>query len=240
MDPLCAEQMINCIGGLVSRLRKHGDVLLAKILRNLSIWTRTLQSEIDVALETDDINMLSSFTKSPSLFIKPNYVIDEVTTSCGGNVSKYYDYKFWEGHVVHLTEITLSSQDSDLLVELLGTLNNLTVYDLPKNKTWWDHISEFSLTTFAAKLLMPEMEKDDVKLETLILCGEMCADRSSALHFSNSVLLGYIHNLWSISDDNEFALQLLCVYQRFLRFDETRDVIMLDPGKFLPLPTCNP
>lgn len=59
--------------------------------------------------------------------------------------------------------------DSPRLVQVLGTLNNLTALDLPKGIGWVDVLSNYALAPFLTKLLVPGMAQNDVVLEVRFL-----------------------------------------------------------------------
>jgi hypothetical protein len=57
-----------------------------------------------------------------------------------------------------------------LLVELVGTLNNLTVFDLPRtqahpNPKWSRFVREYDLISFVSTFLVPEMAQNDVSAQ---------------------------------------------------------------------------
>ena len=55
-------------------------------------------------------------------------------------------------------------------MELVGTLNNLTVFDLPRtqahpNPKWSRFVREYDLVSFISTFLVPEMAQNDLVCE---------------------------------------------------------------------------
>ena len=64
----------------------------------------------------------------------------------------------WSPHIKLLLELTAETSDQhDLLIELLGTLANMTPSDLPSNSSWPKLMRDFALVPLCSKLLVPGM-----------------------------------------------------------------------------------
>ena len=206
MHPLCADDFLqddNMIKNMVIQARDNQDILLAKILRNLSERTNKIQL---------------------------NLLCQEKSTQGMGN---YKMKEYWCNHIPLLFEMTITCENHDLLVELIGTLHNLTSNDLPDEKTWADIISQFTLGSFIAKLLMPGMAENDIILETIALSGHICVDNQSAWLLSNSKVVYALIGVWQErSIDPEISGCLLFVFYKFLHFPDIRDELLNSQGEF--------
>jgi hypothetical protein len=72
-----------------------------------------------------------------------------------------YKYKgLWAPFIGPLLELAQRADSHDIVVEILGTLANMTVHDLPP-KTTWDKLitqssaSSYTVLSFLNKLLVP-------------------------------------------------------------------------------------
>ncbi|CAN0442729.1 unnamed protein product, partial [Scytosiphon promiscuus] len=67
----------------------------------------------------------------------------------------YRERTLWDPLVEPLLDLATETESHELLVEVLGTLNNLTALDLPKGIGWVDVLSNYALAPFLTKLLVP-------------------------------------------------------------------------------------
>lgn len=81
----------------------------------------------------------------------------------------------------------------DLLVEVLGTLANMTVYDLPASSTWAKLLKEHGLMSLFSRMLVPGMVANDLLLEMIMLIASIASDtqveRSTDAHVPNMTLM---------------------------------------------------
>jgi len=82
--------------------------------------------------------------------------------------------------------MALDCDSHDLLVELLGTIGNMTENDLPKGRKWSSLIKDYNLCAFLGKLLVPGMSQNDIVLEVIIIIGQMCTDEKSSILIASS------------------------------------------------------
>ena len=113
--------MILHVEKFLDRIEEFSDLLLAKVVRNLSLWTRRLQHEIET-FEKETV--LASLTKSPSRFVQD--LPDDITHHRDSHtlMSKYQSCKFWNNHVDRITILFADNESEDISLEMLGTLNN--------------------------------------------------------------------------------------------------------------------
>ena len=231
-EPGVAEQMAEGSGlrHLMSRVGEYGDVLLAKVVRNLSLWTFNEQRKITKITEHVDVlkenrkrmrraeramNRLAEGGGGDEDEKEEDEETDEEDMADLPRIPAYMQRRLWGEHVQHLIKMSLDCDSHDLLVELLGTLGNLTEQDCPKGKKWSSLMKEFNLTSFLSKLLVPGMSQNDVVLESIILIGQMCVDEKASVLLASSSLIRALHDLWQDkSDDSEIVLQLLTAFHR--------------------------
>ncbi|CAN0205504.1 unnamed protein product [Discosporangium mesarthrocarpum] len=104
------------------------------------------------------------------------------------------DYKertWWEPVVEPLLDLATETDNHDLLVEVLGTLGNLTALDLPRGVTWADVLSNYALAPFLTKMLVPGMAQNDIVLEVVIFTGALAEDPKAAVLLAGSNLIRF-------------------------------------------------
>jgi len=112
----------------------------------------------------------------------------------------------------------------DLLVEVLGTLANVTLPDAP-----WGELCEGGLVDLLHRLLVPRFSEDDVVLECVMIVGNLAQSSEAAHHIAGSRLPRMLQGLLvEKRDDEELVLQMLFAFHCLLRNDEVRDVILQD------------
>ncbi|KAH8096017.1 hypothetical protein JL720_3358 [Aureococcus anophagefferens] len=101
---------------------------------------------------------------------------------------EYLQRGLWSRHVTQILGFAIETESHDLLVEVLGTLGNLTRHDLLRGATWAKYIEEFSLTGYLSKLLVPGMAQHDVVLEAVVFAGVLATERDAANAIASSSL----------------------------------------------------
>ena len=95
------------------------------------------------------------------------------------------DYKYrglWSPHLKQLLEMTREvDNNQDMLLEVLGTLANMTIYDLPATATWAKLVKEFGLVGLFSRLLVPGMAQNDLLLEVVMLIASIASDMQASL-----------------------------------------------------------
>jgi len=113
------------------------------------------------------------------------------------------------------------ADNPDLLVEVLGTLANMTLPDIP-----WGELCEAGLIDLLTRLLVGFSE-DDVVLECVMLVGNLALCREAAPHVVGSRLPSMLQDLLvQKREDEEIISQLLFTFQCFMHQDELRDCIL--------------
>ena len=112
---------------------------------------------------------------------------------------------------------------TDLLVECLGTLGNLTLPSLDFAKL----LTTYQLTEFIYRLLLPSMAEDDVALECVIFIGTIASDEGiGSLLASSRIIHALVDLLIEKMDDDDFALQLLFTLSQLIQLKETREILL--------------
>lgn len=112
----------------------------------------------------------------------------------------------------------------DLLVEVLGTLANITRPDVP-----WADLCEAGLLDLLHRLLVPSFSEDDILLECVMIIGNIADQRESAERIAGSRLPGMLQGLLiEKREDEEIVLQTLFAFECLLQHDEVRDVVLQD------------
>lgn len=101
-----------------------------------------------------------------------------------------YKYRaLWTPHIKVLIEMLLETNSQDLMIEIVGCLANMTVYDLPATSNWSKLIKEYSLMNYLNKLLVPGLTQNDLILEIIMLIATMATDPAVGPSISYSLFL---------------------------------------------------
>mmetsp|Transcript_34629 Transcript_34629/g.73714 ORF Transcript_34629/g.73714 Transcript_34629/m.73714 type:complete len:774 (+) Transcript_34629:76-2397(+) len=126
----------------------------------------------------------------------------------------------WMNEFVRMAICCVDSPD--LLVEVLGTLANMSLPEVP-----WGELCENGLVDLLVRLLVPSFSEDDIVLESVMLVSNLALQRESAQHLAGSRLPGMLQELlMEKREDDEIVVQLLFAFQCLLLYDEVRDVVM--------------
>lgn len=110
----------------------------------------------------------------------------------------------------------------DLLVEVLGTLSNMTLPDVP-----WGELCEAGLVDLLHRLLVPSFSEDDIVLECIMIIGNLALTKDSATRVAGSRLSNMLQDLLvEKREDEEIIAQLLFTFYCLVQHDEVRDVIL--------------
>lgn len=229
LHPLCAEYFVRngAVDLVLSALRdesNHDDFtlqVLLKVVRNISMWSRSLQCKIAHALVDQELTCLVGHVEKPASYID----VTHQTTSL------YWEQNFWDAHVFFLWSCLFQCENEDIVVELVGILNNLTVDDLPAGNQWHDLMEEYSsdMLQFLKRVLDPNDGSvapccDDLKLEAILWIGELCADKECSCWLVN--VLDDTNRILTQSfvrkKDNEMGIGILFFYEQLLLHEETR------------------
>ena len=232
MTPFFAEDMMPLIGNLIYCVRESNDILLARLLRNLSVWTRRLQISIETALEAEDNSSISLLTKEPSKFVK--HITHECPNECPIYFNNYRSFKFWDQQIELIASMCSTTEDDDLLLELIGILNHLTINDMAPSLSWCSISKKYSLSTLVRRCIIPGMNYIDMSIEAVILCKQICSHAEGAsLILQTDVIRSIIQLCNDYRSDTEFRLQTLHLCETLLSFDDTSQELLTETGKFI-------
>jgi len=154
-------------------------------------------------------------------------------------IPPYSQKRLWGPDVSNMIKMSLGCDSHDLLVELLGTLGNITSLDMPKGKGWANLMTDYNLCNFVSKLLVPGMSQNDVVLETVILIGQFCHDSESQMLIASSSLIRALHELWQDKgDDSEILLQLLHLFYKMLHWPDCREELLYSTEAMADISEC--
>lgn len=110
----------------------------------------------------------------------------------------------------------------DLLVEVLGTLANVPLEEVP-----WGELCEAGLVDLLTRLLVPSFSEDDIVLECVMLVGSLAVNVESSQHIAGSRLPSMLQDvLIEKREDEEIVVQLLFTFQCLLLHEEVREVVL--------------
>lgn len=217
---------------MIDRLGRFNDRFAAKLLRNLVVWTRKLQISIETALQSGNFDAISKLTRDPSKFVKP------VTLDSDGEYPTYFNnyrsFKFWDGHIENIVLMcTKAVDDNDLLLELLGILNHLTINDMIPSMSWSTICQKYSLFTHLKRCVIPRINKTDIIVEAIILCCQICSHKDGATLFLQSRMINSIMKILDDCDeDTELLLQTILLCETLLPFGDARMELLYNTGEF--------
>ncbi|RHY22931.1 hypothetical protein DYB25_012899, partial [Aphanomyces astaci] len=142
---------------------------------------------------------------------------------------KMYKHKgLWAAYVVPLLELAQSSDNHDLVVEILGTLGNLTPQDLPPKSSWDKILAQYyTVIPFLNKLLVPGFSQDDMVLQVIMFVSALMLEPKCAPLITSSRVVRSFHTIFQDKQsDHEITLQLLFCFYRMLRHPETLDEVL--------------
>ena len=139
----------------------------------------------------------------------------------------------WYRNLLILVEMTVNCENHDLLVELIGTLCNISICPLTDDASWAEIISKYSLGTFTGTLLMPGMAQDDIILEVINLLRHICFDDECARLLCSSKVFPALAELWQKrTTEPLITAAVLSVFSRFLYFPSAREKILDETSKW--------
>ena len=239
LDPFCAEQMILHVDKILQYVEQFNDKIMAKVIRNLSLWSRNLQCILDYAIRAKKPSLLQHLTKDPFTYMERCSAAskDETEEQQITYSSKYSSLELWLGSVDKMATICAEVDRDDLGLELLSALNHLTEDDLGRQhqpNTWFSFITEHSLLSVIKNILMPGSSSPDLKLEAIILCNQICGacgDCMKLFTLNPNPMILLVSDMLYDCDDVEIMIQLMCLMNHLLACDETREELLSKTGE---------
>mmetsp|Transcript_8240 Transcript_8240/g.10140 ORF Transcript_8240/g.10140 Transcript_8240/m.10140 type:complete len:894 (+) Transcript_8240:260-2941(+) len=246
----CALRMLQqgAVANLITRIEKHRDLLSAKLLRQLSRYTHSLQ------IHTLHLSSSSQPPSSPSKDIGEEQSTVTETSSAIKTIrdnATYRSKQFWRDHTNALLQLCLDpSNDHDLLVELLGTVAHLTTNDISNGTTSWaDLATTYSLPTFIHKLLLPGMAEGDIistclEITRRLLCHDDDSIRVLLRHGGDNGGVRFLQVLDGVWDDEdtiaatEVRWRCLATFKRLCFLREAREVLLYETRAVEHIENC--
>ena len=147
----------------------------------------------------------------------------------------------WASHVDDLFNMCkqTATENADLLVEVLGTIGNLTVADLPDGMTFADLIVKFQMIEFLQRQLVPGMSQDDTVLCIIEVVGCFTSEHEAARVLVGSPIINSIHEVMrSKMDDDEIVLQALWAFLQVVCYDDTYESLIYETNCIDTICSC--
>lgn len=143
------------------------------------------------------------------------------------------EYRFrglWSAHVKTLCQMALEAPNHDYLIEVLGTLANLTSLDLPGG--WYKVLKDYHIFQLISKLLAPGAAEPDLLLEVVMLFSAAAAEAKPCDMICSGIVLKQLHNLWTDKGPNdvELLLQLMHCFYRLMLNESTQNAALYSTG----------
>jgi hypothetical protein len=138
-----------------------------------------------------------------------------------------------------LCRLAVDADNHDLLVEILGTLANLTSLDIPVNQGWSKLLGDYNLLSLISKLLVPGMAQNDVLLEVIMLISAAASDNTTCSVLASSNIIGLLYQVWKDkSSDVEILLQLIYCFYKFFLQESSQDEAMYGTRVVIDIMEC--
>lgn len=238
--PKVVELMLNNRGLnlLMDRYADHKkDVLLLKIIRNVSLWTFNQQQEA----ESPELTYRYRGLWSPHIKILLEILLEENNAAQdkeSGPSSR--------DRMLQLQAQQPQSSCQDVIIEIIGTLANMTVYDLPATSNWSRLLKDYQLINFFMKFLVTSTNvasasssQNDLILEIIMLITSVATDQQACSILAQGNLIPTLYQLIKEkAEDVEIVLQLLNCFDKLLYTQATREVVMYNTRIFTDIIEC--
>jgi hypothetical protein len=232
MHPICAEELVRggVVGGTLHVVIHDSDdeftiQTLLKVLRNISVWSRELQSRLHIALVDHDNSHLDGFVKRVDSYLST----EEMNAPKQTHVT-YWEHHIWDSNIELILQSALECESDELLVEWIGILSNMTNDDMPAGLHWHDLILQNSSKILHLCHRILDSSHNDLKTEVIIWLGMLCTSQKGSAWIASSNLIEAMHEAHERGSD-EMKLEILQSYKQFMIFDETRFQVVGGQGK---------
>lgn len=208
----------DCIPLVLQMLVGYPDTVNSgsRELLGLAVNLATNSRNAEMMCGGDGLHMLFK-----RLFKTMDPILMKVIRNCA-----HHDGSFkgaFKEYVQDLVILAKQTANPDLLVEVLGTLGNLTANEVDFPAL----INEYGLIAFFEQHLRSGVVEDDILLEVIVFIGTVCHDPQVAPMVANSSLVQALFNLLGEKqEDDEIVLQVVYVFYRLVVHTETRYVLL--------------
>lgn len=211
--PRNVELMLNNKGLnlLVDRFADKRDVLLMKIIRNISLWTFGQQQDA-----SSELSYRYRGLWSPHVKVLLEIMLEPATSGSNSSSSNG------------------SSGNHDLVIEIAGCLANMTSADLPATASWARLLRDGGLLSFCSRMLVPGLAANDLVLEVIMLIATMASDAAACdlLASGNLIAALYAQLKDKGEGDVEILLQAFNAFHRLLLFQASREAVLYSTRLF--------
>jgi hypothetical protein len=218
---------------LFHRVLRYRDVLLMKVLRNVSQYTYDKTCDAD--------NASSKARVRPGEGNKDRRRKDREGKTGDAGDRRRGKPSLWAPYVNDLFKLCkqAATENADLLLEALGTMANLTANDLPPGVTFADLIVKFQMVEFLQRQLVPGMSQDDIVLVIIQLVGAFATEHEAARVLVGSPIIKSINDVMRAKrDDDEIALQTLWAFLQIVSYDDTYESLVYDTNAIDTVCSC--
>lgn len=140
------------------------------------------------------------------------------------NGANEYGYRgLWSPHVKPLMQLAKTTDSQELLVEVLGTLANLTINDLPV-RSWLTLLQDCEFAPSICRWLVPGLCQNDVILEVIMFMAQVASDKNCSTFFAASTLIALAEQTWrDKAEDTEIVLQSMFLFYWLFQWPDTRE-----------------
>lgn len=129
--------------------------------------------------------------------------------------------RYLENFCIYVQELKEISDNSDLMLEVLGTMVYIPTDD-------WDKVvKKMGFLDFLHNSIVHEEVEDDILLECVMLVATICRTEKMAKMISKSYLIKILQDLLGVKqEDDEMVQQILNTFFKFLFFESTRKLVL--------------
>ena len=144
--------------------------------------------------------------------------------------TQYNHRGLWSAHIKTLCQLALEAPDQDFLIEVLGTLANLTSLDLPGG--WYKVLKDYRIFQLISKLLASESAEPDLLLEVVMIFSAAAVEPKACDMICSGIVLKQLHNLWTDRgpEDVELLLQIMHCFYRLMLNESTQNAALYSTG----------
>eukprot|EP00002_Diphylleia_rotans_P030578 TRINITY_DN6297_c0_g1_i1.p1 TRINITY_DN6297_c0_g1~~TRINITY_DN6297_c0_g1_i1.p1 ORF type:complete len:735 (+),score=171.51 TRINITY_DN6297_c0_g1_i1:274-2478(+) len=136
----------------------------------------------------------------------------------------------FKNYLPDLCRFFRTAQSPDLIVEVAGTLANLSYGDVKYSKL----VEEFELLPVFTKFMSPSISEDDILLEVIMLIGTFAGDSKCCSLFARSRVISSLYEIMTEKqDDDEIVLQAVYTFYRLIN-NRDAATVMLNQTHLVP------
>ena len=218
----------NAVIIIIEMIIDFQDRLIPSEIISLAINVSTCQRAVDVICNGDDASTENS-DYLPLLIKRVHRTFDPLlmklihNLSCSTNENIKIKFK---RHLHELLGMTKSCESQEFLVEVLGTISNLSYEGTTEIVAYHELIVQYNILDFFTKLLTHTLIEDDLLISIVMVIGCFASTEKSCSLFAEPRLLRLL--VEHIADklyDEEIALQSIYTIFKLLLHQDSREYI---------------